>query len=305
MLVASGVEGEVACIDVKTGTITCRWTAHEFGLASISVAPGGERLASCGQDGALRIWNLDGSLVAECALPDAWGIGAEYSPAGDVIGVAAGKYVAFVSPDGALVRAYPPLSSTVSGIAWHGRTFATSGYGGVHLWKSDLDARAGLLEWRGSSLALAWSPHGRYLATGDQDRTVHFWVVARGKDLEMSGYPIKVRELAWSADSQYLATGGGADVTVWNCGGKGPRGTEPLVFEGHEKRLNALAFSRAGVLASGCDGGEIRLWEPGRGSNALVTFGVPSAVSAIAWSPDDALLAIGDAGGEIHCAAVR
>ncbi len=306
-LVAASIDGEIACIDVRGGAVSRRWKAHDFGLSSISIAPSGDRLASCGQDGALRIWNLaDGALVAEHTLSDSWGVRAEYSPLGDVIAVAAGKYVAFVSPNGVLVRAHPPLPSTVSDIAWHDSTLATSGYGGVQLWRTDLDARAGKLEWRGSSLAVAWSPNGRYLATGDQDRTVHFWIVARGKDLEMSGYPIKVKELAWSADSRFLATGGGADVTVWNCGGKGPRGTEPLVLEGHEDRLNAIAFARNGTLASGCEAGEIRLWEPARGSHsALLTFAIPSAVTKIAWSPDDELLAIGDAGGEIHCTAVR
>jgi WD40 repeat protein len=63
-------------------------------------------------------------------------------------------------------------------------------------------------EWKGSILRLAWSPNGRFVATGDQDSTVHFWFEEDRRDLQMSGYPTKVREL-WNAASRYLATGGG------------------------------------------------------------------------------------------------
>jgi WD40 repeat protein len=209
-----------------------------------------------------------------------------------------------------LVRALPSLKNTVSDIGWKPQTkagepevLASSGYGGVNLWRADLDVRANLFSWRGSSLTLAWSPDARYIATGDQDCTVHFWIVAKSKDLEMSGYPIKVQELAWSADSRFLATGGSVDVTVWNCSGRGPRGTEPIGCEGHEEKITALAFSRGGILASAASDGELRMWLPHIDATSRATFIAPDAVSIMAWSPDDALLAIGTAEGAILCCA--
>ena len=310
-LVAGGIEGEVGIIDVATSEFTRRWSAHTFGLASIALSPGGERTATCGHDGAMRIWDVaGGSLAAECELPDRWGARAEYSPSGNSIGVAAGKAVSIFNTDGTLVRALPSLKNTVSDIAWKPRTnagepeiLASSGYGGVHLWRADLDARAKLFSWRGSSLVLAWSPDARYIATGDQDCTVHFWIVAKGKDLEMSGYPIKVQELAWSADSRFLATGGSVDVTIWNCGGRGPRGTEPIVCEGHEEKITALAFSRAGILASAAADGDLRMWLPHIDTTSRARFAAPEVVSTMAWSADDALLAIGTTDGKILCCA--
>lgn len=310
-LVAGGIEGEVGIIDVSTGEFVRRWDAHTFGLASVALSPNGERIATCGHDGAMRIWNLlDGSLAAECELSDRWGVRAEYSPSGRSIGVAAGKTVSMFDANGALVRALPALKNTVSDIAWMPQTnagksevLASSGYGGVHLWRADLDVRANLFSWRGSSLVLAWSPDARYIATGDQDCTVHFWIVATGKDLEMSGYPIKVQELAWSEDSRFLATGGGAEVTVWNCGGRGPRGTEPIVCEGHEERITALAYSHAGILASAASDGDLRMWLPHIGTNSRARFAAPDAVSTMAWSADDALLALGTTDGKILCCA--
>lgn len=309
-LLAATIDGEIALIDVRAGTVPLRWNAHEFGLASLSASPVQNRIVTCGQDGALRIWDLgDGSLIGETELADRWGVGAKYSPSGALIGVAAGRHVQILSSDGVLVRGFEPLASTVSDLAWKPASkserecLATCGYGGVHIWRDDIDTCAKRFQWRGSSLSLAWSPDAKYIATGDQDRTVHFWIVSKAKDLEMTGYPIKVRELAWSAESTFLATGGGADITVWNCSGRGPRGTEPICLEGHEDKVNALEFSCFGVLASGSDDGEIRLWKPASETATFVTLGVPSSVSRLAWSSDGELLGVGTANGEVHCAA--
>ncbi len=121
--------------------------------------------------------------------------------------------------------------------------------------------------WKGSILTLAWSPDGRYLVHGDQDATVHFWVLASGKDYQMWGYPTKVRELAWDHTSRYLATGGGPVVVVWDYAGKGPQSSKPLMLEAHEDFLSALAFQHTGpLLASGgietaTDAERIRGWD--------------------------------------------
>ena len=92
------------------------------------------------------------------------------------------------------------------------------------------------LAWKGSPLAMAWSPDGTILAHGNQDATVHFWDYHRSLDLQMSGYMTKVRELAWDSTSRYLATGGGPVVCLWDCkaGPSGPEGTRPQMLEGHE-----------------------------------------------------------------------
>lgn len=94
---------------------------------------------------------------------------------------------------------------------------------------------------------VAWSPNGERLATGDQDASVHFWLVKKGTDLMMSGYPRKVRELAWDRTGSWLATGGGFQIIVWDCS-ISPEGTEPLVLEHHEVPLCKLAYQRRGNL---------------------------------------------------------
>ncbi|NJR72193.1 MAG: hypothetical protein HC782_03825 [Gammaproteobacteria bacterium] len=159
--------------------------------------------------------------------------------------------------------------------------------------------------WKGASLKLAWSPDGHYVASGDQDSTVHFWYSKSGEDLQMWGYPTKVRELAWDRTSRYLATGGGPIVTVWDCSGKGPEGTTPLQLNAHREFLSALAFQQGGALLASADNdGQIVLWAPGKARNPLAQMSYGAAATQIAWSPDDRYLAAGSAEGVVEVFSV-
>jgi WD40 repeat protein len=173
-------------------------------------------------------------------------------------------------------------------------------YGGVALWDIHNEVPTRRLEWKGSVLTLAWSPNGACLAHGNQDATVHFWLLATGQDLQMAGYPIKVRELSWDPTGKYLATGGGDVVTVWDCTPPGPENTTPLSFKGHGDIITSLAFQARGpLLVSGGRDGKVFLFQPGKFKKAQAQSDIGSPVSAAAWSPDDRSLAVGTESGVV------
>jgi WD40 repeat protein len=129
---------------------------------------------------------------------------------------------------------------------------------------------------------------------------VHFWIASSGKDLQMWGYPTKVRELAWDATSRYLATGGGPAITVWDCSGDGPEGTKPIQLTGSDAAVTALAYQgRAELLAAAMEDGLIALWAPARLRRPLTRLALGSAVTKLAWSPDDRLLAVASEDGSV------
>ena len=111
------------------------------------------------------------------------------------------------------------------------------------------------------ALCWAWSPDAKYMATGEQDSTVHFWHVKSGRDAQMWGFPTKVRELSWDPSGRWLATGGGASPCLWDCSGKGPMGRKPRQYDAHSNKLTQLVFQSDGELLASADAdAKLFLW---------------------------------------------
>lgn len=308
LLAAAAIGGPITLFDGATGEVRHVLAGHGFGTAAISWSADGSLLASAGQDGAARVW--DAATGRErCALDAGatWVERVAWCPVAPLLATAAGRKLRLWDAAGQLLRAYPDHGSTVADVAWkpRSREITTAAYGGLTLWSTERDEPLRRLEWQGSTLVIVWSPDKKYIATGDQDSTVHFWVAKSGTDYQMYGYHGKVRELSWNAGSRYLATGGSPTVIVWDCSGRGPQGTTPLMLNGHDEPLSALVFQRGGsLLASGGEDGKVVLWQPGTFKTALTGVSYHHGVAQLAWSPDDRLLAVGDQGGSVDVLAV-
>jgi WD40 repeat protein len=225
-----------------------------------------------------------------------------WCPVVNLLASAAGKKLRLWDAGGKLVREYPDHPATIADIAWQPKAeiLASATFGYLSLWRTNATEPYRRFERSSSMLAIAWSPNGQYIATGDQDSSVHFWIIKKGEDLMMSGYPSKVKELSWDSGSRYLATGGGPMPCVWDCSGKGPAGTTPLQYESHTDRVSALAFQHQGLLlATGGLDTLLALWGVGQKKTPLVLEYQPSPVSQLAWSPDDKHLALGTERGDV------
>ena len=283
---------------------------HAGGGSSISWRAGTTELASIGHDGKVKRWDAGSQkLLGEMDSGADWGARVAWNPKGSVLAAAAGKWLRLFDTDGQIAYESDDHESTIADIGWNpdGSAVAVAAYFGVTVHIPVLKGRPiRRLEWKGSSLVLAWSPTARYIVTGEQDSSVHVWYMKTGKDSQMTGFATKVLELSWHRSGDYLATGGSDSIVLWDCSGAGPEGRMPKMLEGHPTRITQLQFQSHGdEIASSDADGTVLLWSPLTHKTPWFMRTFESKVTRLAWSPDDRMLAIGEQKGTITTLGFR
>lgn len=279
-----------------------RIDAHEGGLCDLAWQPGGDLLATAGQDGFARLWRVGAvAPVATLGGGGAWVEHLAWSPDGRTLATTSGRVARLWEADGAPRMETPAHPSTVAGVRWgrKGERFVTIAYGGATVWDAARGASAASLPWKGSLIALAWSPDEKVVACGSQDCSVHFWRLTTGRDSEMTGYPLKPRALGWDSTSSLLATAGDTAALLWDFS-KGPEGTRPIELKRHELPLTALAFApRRCALVTGAQDMGVILWEPRRSTKPVAFAFLEGEVTSLAWRADQSMLLAADSVGTV------
>src|SRR5579862_340727 len=107
-------------------------------------------------------------------------------------------------------------------------------------------------------LALAWSPNGKYLATGGLDGLVKVWELAMGACIQAyRGHTMPVLDIAWNTMGTLLASGGGDEmVQVWNP----ITGETCYTYRVHRATINRIAWEFGGEVLVTTDSGITTLY---------------------------------------------
>jgi len=271
------------------------------GGAILAAASDGERIVTGGDDGKVVATKVDTTMKTIATDPKhRWVDHVAIAPDATV-GWSAGKDVFVQSLSGEPRWVEAP--STVGGLAFapKGRRLAIAHYNGVTLWfPNAAEAAPERLEWKGSHLAVTFSPDGRYVVTAMQEPALHGWRLTDGKHMRMSGYSTKVRAMAWMAGGKGLATSGASQIIIWAFHGKdGPMGKEPLMLAPTEHQVSMVAcHPQKDVIAAGYEDGLVLLVRAADGAEVLARRPGGSPVSALAWNAVGAALAFGTEDGE-------
>ena len=148
------------------------------------------------------------------------------------------------------------------------------------------------------SESVAFSPDGKYIATGDVDGDVGLWEVSNGENIYYQSLGGTVQGVAFSPDGKYIAAdgaGGGVRIILMEASDATEVDRLELVDEAHH--IHSVAYSPDGrYIAIGDDTGRAYLWDVNSGRWFWWTFWQDELYS-VAFSPNGVYLATGDSDG--------
>jgi WD40 repeat protein len=146
-------------------------------------------------------------------------------------------------------------------------------------------------------VSVAWSPDGRYLASGNPFEPIHLWDAQTGKVVRCLEQQQAGMALKFSADSKLLASGSmDGKVRVWQV----ETGKERPALTGYRGWVNCIAFapdSKTLALA-GADAQVIHRWDVATAKAHRPAAGHHGQIYTLDFAPAGDLLATG--GGDWH-----
>ena len=298
--IAAGGMHEIRLIDSARGHLKQTLTSHIGPVGSLTFSPDGHSLASAGNDGRVKIWNLDRNELT-VSHPDH----ARFVSNGKILFSRSGRQIASASSDGTVkvwrytgeepkdrLTDHQGRIESVS-FSHDSRTLVSCSQDrSIRLWDvATGESQRTFHAHSGPVFDAACSPDGTLLASCGDDQTVRLWDMKSGETTRLlRGHNKEVFSVAFSPDGKTVASGGvDRTVRVWSA----ESGKLLQTLDQHEGGVRAVEYVANERIASASIDGRVRVWNWQSGELIQTLSGHTGGVRCLSVSADRRLLASG------------
>ncbi len=259
LLAVACEDSAIRIYDVETKEIVGELRGHRDIVYSAKFFPSGDKILSCSRDSTLRIWNLNGDVIAEATAGGQGLQFADLNPTGDKI----------------IYSSWKRTQAGAVGIVslWDANSL-------VKLWETEFGEKP--------IVTVRFSPDGSHFAVGTWGWKVAVWITenpGEPKVFDLDDVPTysAIDDIAFSPDGTKIAAASkNGTPRVWNI----ETGEKLLELHGHNQPVMSIAFSADGnQIYTGGNDASIAIWDARTGIRLARLFGHSDAVNSIEFRP--------------------
>ena len=185
-LASGSYDSTIILWETASGNLIRKFEPGVGKVYAVAFSPDGKVLASSHTDGDIKLWDVESGRLLQSLKADTYAV-----------------YLLAFTPDGALLAGQSAFT--------------------INLWEVATGKVARSLKGISTPIsfsAMAMSPGGKQIVSGDNDGSVRIWDVAEGRQLqELEAHITPVRAVAFSPDGEMLASASGdKTVKLWSLG---------------------------------------------------------------------------------------
>lgn len=276
---------------------------------SISFSPDSKTLATASEDGRVRLWKIDATLLKTLfqkpkveekgyLLKPIFYLGnADFSPDGTTIASANGRdTVQLWKMDGMLLDTLDIPGSQIIKYSPDGKVLATDGHSEppytsnvATLFKQDGTIIATLTGHSDHITDISFSPDGKTVATASHDKTIKLWKLDGTLLNTLKGHQKVVDSVSFSPDGKtVLSSSRDTTIKLWKLDGK-----ETQSFTGDDISISSSRFSPDGQIIAAVSGHDtVNLWTSSGQGLLEYRSQLGKRPDRLSFSPNGELLAI-------------
>jgi WD40 repeat protein/tetratricopeptide (TPR) repeat protein len=276
--------------------------SHDSFINSVSFSPKGDKIASAGADGWVKLWSVkDGSEL----LGEDFYVGknvevnsVNFSPDGSKIASANADcslwWLDVSQNQQKILKCHRSHVKDVSFSPDNRHIVSVSADGILKLWSLDGKELQSVKAHNDEILSVCFSADSQIVASASADNIVKLWKLESRELKTFSGHGELVNQVCVSPKGVIASASEDGTVKLWDMNGK-----ELATCKGHNSFVNSVCFSRDGkTIASASSDRTIRIWNL-HGEQRKYWEAHQTWVNSVCFSPDRTKIASGSADGEI------